>query len=106
MLLPDLDQAEVIEVKNMRFKKYAHIEYVTESDGSILRVCRPFGDYPIFFVPIKSLVNEYSKDLEIIRISQLPKFPKVHSNDDPDAEKDNDYCNDQCFSKQIINTEE
>ena len=105
-LLPDLNQAEVIEFKNFRFKKFAHIEYVTQADGSILRVCRPFGDWPIFFIPIVSLVNEYSKDIEIIRKSQLPRFPLIHSNDDPDGEKDNQYCNEQCFSNQIIKIDE
>lgn len=92
-LLPDLNQAEVIEFKNFRFKKFAHIEYVTKADGSILRVCRPFGDWPIFFVPIVSLVNEYQKDLDIIKNSQRHLFPKVHAMDQPDEEKDNQYCN-------------
>lgn len=105
-LLPDLNQAEVIELKNYRFKKFAHIEYVNKPDGSVLRVCRPFGDWPIFLVPITSLVNEYAKDIEIIRQSQLPMFPKTHSNDHPDEERDNDYCNSQCFSNVVINTEE
>lgn len=105
-LLPDLNQAEVIEFKNFRFKKFAHIEYVTKADGSILRVCRPFGDWPIFFVPIVSLVNEYAKDLEIIKQSQAPMFPKIHSNNHTDEERDNDYCNSQCFSKQVINSDE
>lgn len=102
-LLPDLDSAEVIEAKNFRYKKFAHIEFITKADGSLLRVCRPFGDWPVFYVPIKSLESEYTKDLEIIRKAQKPLFPSIYDGN-PDDYNDNDWTNQNCFS-QVIHEE-
>lgn len=97
--LPDLDspQYEPAEAKDMRFKKFAHIEYVRKSDGSILRVCRPWGPWPIFFIPVKSLENEYQKDLDLINTNQQHYFPG-YSESEGDEQNDNIWTNQNCFS--------
>lgn len=76
-LLPDLDAAEVAEIKDMRVKRFAHIEYIRKSDNSLLMLSRPFGDYPVFYIPIKSLESQYEQDLEVIRKSHLIRYAEV-----------------------------
>ena len=105
--LPELDQAVVIEMKDLRFKKFAHFEYSgTEKDKNLFRVCRPFGEWPIFYVPIESLVKEYAKDIELIKSKQRLMFPGYSEKADPNDERDNDWMNETCFSSKRINPED
>lgn len=98
LLLPDLDTAEVLEAKDMRYKQFAHIEYFRTTDGKYMRVCKPFGDFPVFYVPITSLEAEYLKDLEIIRKHQQTFFPNWRETEDANNVIDNDWCNQNCFT--------
>lgn len=98
LLLPDLDTAEVIDLKDMRFKVFAHIEYVRKKDNTLLRVCKPFGDFPIFYIPIDSLEREYARDLEVIRKNQRTLFPKMDSGIHADEDIDHHWTNENCFT--------
>lgn len=101
ILLPDLDTAEIIEARDMRYKQFAHIEYFKTTDGTYMRVCKPFGEYPVFYVPITSLEAEYLNDLEIIRKHLQTYFPGYQETTDPDDIRDNDWMNENCFSRVI-----
>lgn len=99
LLLPDLDSAEVIELKDMRFSRFAHIEYVRKKDNTILRVCRPFGDFPFFYIPIKSLESEYVRDLEVLRKNQFQILSmELFRSENPDDDRDNIWTNENCFN--------
>lgn len=71
MPLPDLEPAVAIEVKNMRIKKFAHIEYLTEISGKIVRILRDENDLPIYLFFVESLLKEYVADFEFIRANRL-----------------------------------
>jgi hypothetical protein len=98
LALPDLTQAAPIEIKNMRYKMYAHIEYFTDAAGKIFRVCKPFGEYPVFFLPVDSLNAEYARDLEIIKKDQRANWPDYREIDGADENRDNDWMNANCFN--------
>ena len=71
LVAPDLDTAEAIEVKEMRPKRFAHMDYIRRSDNSLLMLFRPTENSPIYFIPITSLENQYEKDMDAIRRSIL-----------------------------------
>ncbi len=93
--LPPLDAATVLPQYQTRFTKFAHIEYMKGKEGQLLRICRPFGNWPIFYVPITSLLAEYQKDMELINNNILVQFPKMYDYDCPDDERDSEFSNGQ-----------
>lgn len=106
LLLPDLDSAEVIELKDMRFQRFAHIEYLRKADKSLLRVCRPWGDFPFFYIPIDSLEREYARDLDVIKKSQVTKLSMdLFKSENADDDRDNIWTNENCFSNVKQNEE-
>jgi hypothetical protein len=71
----------MIDVPALEIKEYKHIKY-TEKDGTLHRVCHPFGDEMTFLVPIRSLEEEYNNDLRIAKEKQQVLYPDIKLDED------------------------